>query len=297
MADVAYVNGWVGPLEQARVAVQDRGFLLGDGVYEVMRTYGGRIFEFDAHLDRLDQSLRRVRIRRPMARRALRDVVLELHRRSGYRDVRIYVQVTRGVAPRQHGFPRRARPTLVVWAEKIPAVKAAFAVRGVRVVTVADFRWGRCDIKAVGLLANVLAKQHALEAGAHDAVFVGADGAVREASTANVFIVRGKTLQTHPLGREILPGVSRGVVLEIARAAGIRVRETRFRFGTLRTADEVFLSSTMQQVLPVVRVDGHRIGTGRPGPVVMQLQALFAARAARTAAPGRSALRRPRRGS
>ncbi len=209
MADVAYVNGWVGPLAAAQVAVLDRGFLLGDGVYEVMRTYGGRIFEFDAHLDRLHQSLRSLRIRPPVARPALRDIVQRLHERTGCRDVRIYIQITRGVAPRQPGFPRRARPTVVAWAEKIPPSNARRAASGVHVVTVADFRWGRCDIKSVSLLANVLAKQHAIDVGAHDAIFIGADGTVREASTANVFIVRGRTVLTHPLGREILPGAHR----------------------------------------------------------------------------------------
>ena len=279
MPNLASVNGRVVPLARAKVAVLDRGFLLADGVYEVMRTYAGQIFAAEAHLNRLGDSLRGARIPWPVPRPVLLRHLRRLHARSGWREVRIYVQVTRGVAPRQHGFPPGVRPTWVAWVEKSPPEDAMRRRRGVAVITVADPRWARCDLKSIALLPNVLAKQAAIDAGAHDALFVGRDGLVREASSASVFVVQGRTLRTHPLGPEILPGVSRSVVIEVARAARLRVVEKPFRRAALYAADEVFLASTMQEVLPVVRVDGRRIGKGRPGPVAAGLQVRFRARA------------------
>jgi D-alanine transaminase len=263
------------PLGRATVPVQDRGFLLADGVYEVMRTYGGRIFELQAHLDRLEASLHGIHLRLPVRRADLVRVLQRLVRRSGYPDARLYVQVTRGVAPRQHAFPRRARPTLVAYVERVPRAHRARALRGVSAITLPDFRWGRCDLKTIGLLANVLAKQRAHEAGAEEALFVSPDGSVREGATANVFVVRDGALWTHPLGPEILPGVSRAVILSLAREMRLGIRERRYSSAALYAADEVFLSSTMQEVLPVVRVDGRRIGTGRPGPVAKELRRRF----------------------
>lgn len=277
MPDVAYVNGWVGPLRDAVVPVLDRGFLLGDGAYEVLRTYGGRLFETDAHLARLARSLQGLRIAAPISRRRLTRLVENLLERSRYREARVYVQVTRGVARRQHAFPVRARPTLVVWVERLPRPLASLRREGVAAITLPDSRWRRCDLKSIVLLPNVLAKQQAHEAGAHEAIFLGPDGIVREGSSANVFIVRGRELRTHPKGPEILPGVSRSVILDRAREAGLRVREAPFGLRALYGADEAFLSSTVQEVLPLVRVDGRRIGSGRPGPVAADLWRRFRA--------------------
>jgi D-alanine transaminase len=288
LANLASVNGRVVPLSRAMVPVLDRGYLFADGVYEVLRTYGGRIFEPEAHLDRLDQSLRGARIPWPLPRAALLRHLHALLRRSRFAEARIYVQVTRGVAPRQHGFPRGVRPAWVAWVEALPPPDPRPYRRGVRLRTMPDPRWARCDLKSIALLPNVLAKQAAVDAGADDAVFLGPGGVVREASSATLFVIQGRRLRTHPLGHEILPGVSRGVVIEVARAAGFRVLEGRFRRATLYAADEVFLASTIRELLPVVRVDGHRIGAGRPGPRTAELHAAFTARA-RAAAP------RPRR--
>jgi D-alanine transaminase len=208
--------------------------------------------------------------------------------------------VTRGVAPRQHAFPAHVRPTLVAFVEALTPLPAGLRRSGVTAVTMADLRWGRCDLKAIALLPNVLAKQWAIERGAHEAIFLGPGGSVREGATANVFAVHGRSLRTHPLGPEILPGVSRSVVLELARDEGLRVREARFGVAALYAADEVFLSSTVQEILPVVRIDGRRIGAGRPGPVTTALWARFRARTAGTRAPsgrraagGRRRARRP----
>lgn len=295
MPDLASVNGRVVPLARARVPVLDRGYLFADGVYEVLRTYGGRIFESDAHFDRLDHSLRGARIPWPLPRAALLRHLHALLRRSRLTEARIYVQVTRGVAPRQQGFPRGVRPAWVAWVEALPPPDPRPYRRGVRLRTMPDPRWARCDLKSVALLPNVLAKQEAVDAGADDAVFLGPGGIVREASSATLFVVQGRRLRTHPLGREILPGVSRGVVIEVARAAGFRVLERPFRRATLYAADEVFLASTMRELLPVVQVDGRRIGAGRPGPRTAELHAAFVARALAAAPRRRTHTRRLRR--
>lgn len=277
MPDVAYVNGRVGPLAAARVSVLDRGFLFADGVYEVLRTYDGVPFQLEAHLRRLRQSLRGLRLPLPLPLPRLQALILDLLRRSGYADARVYLQVTRGAAPRrQHAFPRGIRPTLVVFVERV--VEDGPRRRGLAVVTMPDPRWRYCHLKTLALLPNVLARQAAVRAGADEAVLLGPGGVVREGSTSNVFMVRGRVLRTHPLGAEILPGVSRQVTLAVARAEGLDVREEPFRLAALLRADEVLLSSTALEVAPVVRVDGKRIGGGKPGPVAAALQTRFRAR-------------------
>ena len=279
MPDLAYVNGWIGPLGAARVSVLDRGFLFADGVYEVLRTYGGRPFMLGAHLRRLRQSLRGLQLPAPLSSARLEALILDLVRQSGYAEARIYIQVTRGSPPlRQHVFPRGVPPTLVVYVESAPAPPLRQQQRGVRVITLPDWRWKHCHLKTIVLLPNVLARQAAARAGAAEAILLGPGQVVREASSSNVFIVRRGVLRTHPLGSEILPGVSRQVTLELARAAGLVVREERFRLRSLLQSDEVLLSSTSLEVTPVVRVDGAVIGSGVPGPVARQLLARFHAR-------------------
>jgi len=277
--EVAYVNGRICPLRAAVVPVLDRGFLFADGVYEVMRTYDGRVFETRAHLARLRASCRGLRLRLPVTPARLLEIVHELIRRGRYRESRIYIQVTRGVAPRQHAFPSRTAATLVAWVEELLPLDARARNRGASAVTLADPRWSRCDLKVIALLANVLAKQRAVDAGVDEAILIGAGGVVREGTTANVFIVRDGTLFTHPLGPEILPGVSRQVVLALAPQVGLRVREQRFDRRALYRADEVLLSSTTQEVLGVVRIDGRRIGRGRPGDAAQALWNAFQQRA------------------
>ncbi len=276
MPDVAYVNGWIGALRDARVPILDRGFLFADGVYEVLRTYAGRPFELGAHLDRLEHSLRGLGLGSPLPRRRLEGLVHALLERSGYRNARIYIQVTRGVGRRQHVFPEGVRPTLVLYVERLPDKRRAR--RGLAVVTVPDERWKRCHLKTVALLPNVLARERAHRAGADEAILLGPGGVVREGTSSNVFVLRRGVLRTHPLGPEILPGVSRQVVLDLAREAGLRVREERFRRAALLGADEVLLSSTALEIAPVVRVDGRRVGRGAPGPVASALQERFRAR-------------------
>jgi D-alanine transaminase len=273
--DLAYVNDRICMLQAASVPILDRGFLFADGVYEVMRTYEGRVFEPEAHLARLRASLAGLRLRLPVSSARLLAIVHDLLGRSRYPEARIYIQITRGVAPRQHAFPRRSAATLVVWVERLTLLDARKRARGATAITIADPRWARCDLKTIALLPNVLAKQAAVDAGVDEAILVGADDVVREASTANVFMVRDGILVTHPLGREILPGVSRQIVLELAPQIGLRVRQAKFDRRALYRADEVLLSSTTQEVLGVVRIDGRRIGQGRPGEAAQALWTAF----------------------
>ena len=207
-----------------------------------------------------------------MSRRRLERQIRSLVDQSSYRNARVYVQVTRGVARRQHIFPDRAKPSLIIYVEKTPRAGRA---RPLRTITLEDQRWKRCSLKALVLLPNILARQAAHQAGADEAILLGPRRVVREGSSSNVFAVHGRTLRTHPLGPEILPGVSRQVVLTLARAEGLRVVERAFRVSTLMTADEVLLSSTMLEIAPVVAVDGRRVGDGRPGPIAQALAKRF----------------------
>jgi D-alanine transaminase len=266
-------------LQAARVPVLDRGFLFADGVYEVVRVYDGRPFELRAHLARLQLSLRGLRLKSPLSAHSLERVIHDLLRGSGYAQARIYIQITRGVAPhRQHLFPRRTEPSLVVYVEGISGDALRWQEKGIAVITVPDQRWKLCHLKTVALLPNVLAREEARRRGAQEALFVGPGNIVREGTSSNLFVLRRGVLRTHPLGAEILAGVSRRVTLEVARAEGLAVREERIRRSSLWSADEVLLSSTSLEITPVVRIDGRRIGSGRPGPVARALLRRFHAR-------------------
>ena len=275
MSDVAWVDGWRGPLAEARISVQDRGIVFGDGVYEVMRAYGGRIFQLRPHLERLEASARGLQLSVPRSRRALEILLRSLLQESGYGEARIYVQVTRGAARREHLFPQNVHESLVIWVEEARPINADKRQQGARVISLDDPRWNRCHLKALVLLPNVLARQEAQRRGADEALLVGPGGFVREGAGSNVFLVSGRRLRTHPLTSEILPGVTRQHVIRLATAAGWGVQERRFRLSTLQQADEVFLSSTALEVMPVVRVDRRRIANGKPGPVTRALMGLF----------------------
>lgn len=275
MPDVAWVDGWRGPLAAARISVQDRGFLFGDGAYEVLRAYDQRIFEMRAHLNRLANSLRGLHMKLPVSRRTLEGLLRDLVEESGYAQARIYIQVTRGAGRREHLFPKRPSETLVLWVEEAYPAATAKRRRGVPVITLDDARWNHCHLKALVLLPNVLARQEAQRQGAAEAVLLGPGRVVREGAGSNVFIVTRGQLRTHPLDKAILPGVTRQHVLRLAQKAAIPVREKRFRFQTLLKAQEVFLSSTALEVMPVVQVDGHRIADGTPGRITRQLQQSF----------------------
>ncbi len=280
MSRIAYANGRYLPIAAAAVPVEDRGLQFADGVYEVVRATDGRLHDLDRHLDRLGRSLAALGIAWPMPRPALAGVVRETLRRNRLRRAAVYVQVNRGVAPRNHLFPSPAkRPSLIVTARPVAAPKPAERERGVGVVTEPDPRWNRCDVKSVSLLANVLARQRAAEAGCREVWFHDPEGRVTEGSTSNAFIVdREGRLVTHPLGPEILGGVTRGVVLELARAAGLGVVERPFTVEEARAAREAFLTSTSASVLPVTAIDGRPVANGAPGSATRLLAEAYRAR-------------------
>ncbi len=270
MPNLALIQGRIVPLKDARVPVEDRGFQFGDAVYEVVRTYGGRPFALSMHVARLRRSARAVDLPVPWDDERLTRWIGQLVRRSGFREAKIYVQVTRGAAPRNHPVPAIVRPALVMTVRRLGPPDRALRARGIRAVTMPDSRWARCDIKTVNLLANVLAREEARRRGADDAVFIR-DGFVAEATAANVFAVVKGRLVTPPEGPSILSGVTRACLIELAREAGIPVAERRVAARDLKRADEIFLTGTTVEVLPVVRLDGRPVGSGKPGPAAARL--------------------------
>jgi D-alanine transaminase len=278
MFRVAYINGRYLPFAQAKVHVEDRGYQFGDGVYEVCEVRGGRLIDERRHLERLKRSLGELRIRMPMSTRALGVIIREVVARNRIGYGIVYLQITRGVAPRDHAFPsREVRPSVVVTARALNQVRnEALARQGIAVVTVPDNRWTRVDIKTIGLLPNVLARQAALELGARDAWFVDARGRVTEASSANVWIVTSnRTLITRHADHAILRGITRTVLFDAIRAEGLTVEERAFTLEEAYGAREAFITSASQIVLPVVRVDDRIIGDGKPGPVAIALRRAY----------------------
>lgn len=278
MSRIAYVNGHYLPHTQAAVSVEDRGFQFADGVYEVCEVRGGRLIDERRHMIRLDRSLRELRIARPMPAAALAVVMRETVRRNRVRDGIVYVQVTRGTAPRDFPFPREGtHPTIVITARnQNPARLEQLAEQGIAVVTAPDIRWKRVDIKSVALLPNVLAKQAARDQGAREAWLVDAEGRVTEGGSSNAWIVTADgVLVTHPLGNDILPGITRSVVVDVLAAQGLRLEERAFGVEEAYAAREAFVTSASQIVMPVVSIDGRPIGDGRPGPIARRLRDNF----------------------
>lgn len=270
-----YLNGKFMPLPEGRVGVEDRGFQLGDGVYEVIKVMNGNLVWVDDHLERLGRSLAAVRLTEALDDHRLGSVLSELVERSKVHDGLVYVQVTRGAAPRDFVFPRPAHPTVLAYAWSTNHPNAAEIMAGAVLHPVEDQRWARCDIKSTNLLAAVLAKEEARESGAHEALFIGPDDVVREGGSSNVFALLGDVLRTHPLTNRILGGITRKHVIEIARRAGHAIEERTFTLdeviATAETRCEVFTSSTTKDIQPVVRIGAHAIGSGRPGPVTLDL--------------------------
>ena len=276
MPEIAYVNGEFLPLEHATVRVEDRGFQFADGVYEVVRTYGGKPFATDAHLARLFRSLEAIEIKVSLTPEQLTSIIEEGVQRSGFAEAIVYLQITRGCAPRHRGIPKDAKPTIVMTVRELPAPATKLSANGIAVITLPEFRWARCDIKSIALLPSVLAYQAAKKAGVSDAIFVQEDDTVNEATAGNVFLVQQGRLRTPPKSTHILAGVTRDKLLEAARAAGIETVEERITKAELYTAEEIFLTSTTSEVVPIVRVDGKTIGSGKPGPVSAKIYEQFA---------------------
>jgi D-alanine transaminase len=272
MSRVAYVNGQYVVHAQAGVHIEDRGYQFADGVYEVIAVIGGRFLDEEAHHDRLERSLRELRIAPPMRRRALSHVLRETVRQNRIRSGIVYIQITRGVARRDHPFPADVSSSLVVTARRIKGPSPAAVEQGIAVITTPDIRWQRRDIKSISLLPNVLAKQAARESKAYEAWLVGEDGLVHEGSSTNAWIVTKQgVLVTHPAGSEILNGITRLGILDAARRQGMTIEERPFTVAEAKAAKEAFLSSTTCHVLPVVSIDGQPVGNGHPGEATRAL--------------------------
>jgi D-alanine transaminase len=278
MSRIAYVNGRYLPFRDAKVHVEDRGYQFGDGVYEVCEVRGGKLIDQRRHLARLVRSLDELRIRMPMPLAALNIVMREVVARNRIGYGVVYVQVTRGVARRDHAFPAaEVPPSLVVTARSLNQSRnEALAAAGIAVISVPDNRWGRVDIKTIGLLPNVLARQAAIEQGARDAWFVDKDDNVTEGSSSNAWIVTSDgRLVTRPPGQAILRGITRSVLFEAIKAQGLSVEERPFALKEAYAAREAFVTSATQIVLPVIRINGHVIGDGKPGPIATALRRAF----------------------
>lgn len=278
MSRIAYVNGRYLPHRAAAVHIEDRALQFGDGVYEVCEIRSGALIDEARHMARLQRSLSELRIAEPMDLAALGVILREVVRRNQVRNGIVYLQVTRGAAARNHAFPPAGtRPGLIVTARSInPADGERLAAEGVAVITTRDNRWERVDIKSIGLLPNVMAKQQAKDAGAYEAWFVDDDGFVTEGSSTNAWIVtRSGTLVTRPAENGILRGITRGVMLESAEKEGLSVEERRFTVDEALDAAEAFVTGSSMVLMPVVSVDRSPIGDGNPGPVARRLRAIF----------------------
>jgi D-alanine transaminase len=286
MGRIAYVNGRYQRHADAAVHIEDRGYQLADAVYEVWSVFGGQLADAEGHFARLARSLGELRIPEPMSRAALTIVLREVLRRNHVREGLIYLQVSRGVAPRDHAFPEGdLSPSVVITAKSLDrAASEAKAAKGIAVITTPENRWGRCDIKTVGLLPNVLARQAARERGAGEALFVDEMGLITEGASANAWILDGDgVLRTRDTQANILRGVTRRTLLDVIAEAGLKVEERPFTPEEMAEAKEAFITGAGSLVLPVIAIDGKPIGGGAPGPVAKRLRSLYIERAKQTA--------------
>jgi D-alanine transaminase len=277
LSRIVYVNGRYVPYAQAAVHAEDRGFQFGDGIYEVCEVRGGRLIDEARHMQRLARSLGELKIAAPMSAAALAHVMREVIRRNRVKDGLVYLQVTRGAAPREFLFPADTEPTVVCLARPMATAGLdARALEGIAVKSMPDIRWQRCDIKTVMLLPACLAKEAARQDGAREAWFVDADGFVTEGASSNAWIVdAGGAVITRQLGPAILPGVTRATLRDVLEGEGMKLIERPFRLDEAYAAREAFITSATQTVMPVVRLDGRAIANGKPGPVAQRLRLNF----------------------
>lgn len=276
MSRIAYVNGQYLPHKSASVHIEDRGYQFADGVYEVITIDNGTLVDEGLHLKRLDRSLDELRIARPMPDRALKAVIREVIRRNRVRDGIIYIQMTRGVAPRDHAFPKGVDTAVVMTSRRAKLASAQALAEGVRVITIPDLRWARCDIKSVSLLPNILGKQQAREAGAYEAWQVDRDGNVTEGTSTNAWIVTAAgEVVTRAATNSILNGVTRLGIISLIEKAGLRFVERPFSVAEAKQAREAFISSATSYVMPVVRIDDSVVGDGKPGELARKLRDFY----------------------
>jgi D-alanine transaminase len=275
MSRIVYLNGSYLPEEEAKVSVFDRAFLFGDGVYEVTAVVEGQLLDFVAHLARLDRSLEAIALRPPLTNAELRALHEELIARNKVDEGIVYLQITRGVADRDFAYPDDAKPTVVAFTQSRPLIDNPYATTGVKIVTIPDIRWKRRDIKSTAMLGQAMGKQAAKLRGAYEAWMVE-DGHVTEGTSSSAFIVdKDGIVRTQPLGQHILPGVTRRSVLRLAEIEGVRIEERPFTVAEALSAREAFMSAASAFVLPIVEIDGIRIGDGRPGPIAKLFRELY----------------------
>ena len=271
----AYLNGVFLPLDEAQVSVMDRGFLFGDGVYEVIPVYGGRLFRLAHHIQRLQNSLDAVRIGNPMSANEWSEMLDELVARNAGSDQAVYLQVTRGAAPkRDHAFPADIRPTVFAMSTPAATPRDIAAEQGVKAVTLPDIRWQHCNIKAITLLPNVLLRQQAIEADTAEAILIKSGYAI-EGAASNIFIVSNGLLITPPNGPALLPGITRDLIIELAAENAIPYREADIPAADLFGAEEIWLTSSTREISPVIQLDDITISGGRPGPLWRRMTELY----------------------
>ncbi|WP_457669688.1 D-amino acid aminotransferase [Thiolapillus sp.] len=281
MSELIYLNGEFIPQENACVSVMDRGFLFGDGVYEVIPAYAGQPFRLREHLRRLDASLEGIRMSPPLDEDQWRDILQRLLAQRGDADQQIYLQITRGAyGKRLHTIPEDINPTVMAFATELARRDPELVKQGMSVITLDDIRWDRCNIKAITLLANILSQQQARDEGAQEAILVR-DGQANEGTASNLFIVKDNLIITPPKSRHLLPGITRDLVLELARDAGLPYAEASISVEELEAAEEIWITSSTKEVMPVTRLNGHPVDNGHPGPMWEKMDALYAACKAR----------------
>ena len=274
MSRVVYVNGIYVSEEQGKISIFDRGFLFADGIYEVTAVVKGRLVDYDAHMERLERSLREIRLDWPCSKEELKAMHLDMVKRNSLAEGWIYMQITRGSADRDFKFPKGVKPTLIAFTQSKKLVDNPDAVRGVRVITVPDIRWARRDIKSVMLLAPVLGKQRAYEQGAFEGWMVE-DGKITEGTSSNAYIVKDGKVITRAISNSILAGCTRRALFRLAREKGVTLEERAFTPDEAYAADEAFLTSASNFVMPIVEIDNKRVGGGQPGPVTRKLREMF----------------------
>ncbi|KPF65546.1 D-amino acid aminotransferase [Bosea sp. AAP35] len=274
MSRIVYVNGAFVPEEDATISIFDRGFIFGDGIYEVSAVIGGKLVDCEAHLARLERSCGEIRLSLPWSKAELVAIHEELIERNSLDEGGVYLQVSRGAADRDFPFPKDAKPTLVMFTQARNFVNAPAVKTGIKVVSTPDLRWARRDIKSVNLLAPVLAKQFAAENGAQEAWMIE-DGVVTEGASSTAWIVKGKTLISRPLSNKVLPGITRKAVLAYIAETGFTFEEREFTLQEALDAEEAFITSATSLVMPVTTIDGHSIHNGAPGPTALRLREIY----------------------
>ena len=265
-SQLVYLNGEYLPLSEAKVSVLDRGFIFGDGVYEVIPAYGGKALRFEHHMQRLQNSLDAIRISNPLANSQWLEIIDKLIAETGNMDQYIYLHITRGVASRDHRFPDETTPTVFVMSSVLHPVDSELLKNGITAVTLDDIRWQYCNIKAIALLPNILLRQQAVDKDATEAILIR-NGNMTEGAASNVFIVSSGVIKTPPKDQQLLPGITRDLVVELAQSHNMPVEEAAISEKEFLAADEIWLTSSTKEILPVTQINEQQVGNGKPGPV------------------------------